>query len=175
MGDQRFFTISGKDGAAILAALTLADDDSAMIEIDVLHPELDTFTDPEPGAVAETGHEFVPAAKMGHDTFDLADGQYGGHKDGAASAGKLSDIPQRHLKNMGVDKDQGIERLVLGDGRIVLAGQMFEELPDVGGAQEPGSSSVVEEIVFAGPKRVGLEGAFAEIADVTGVPKSLDE
>lgn len=115
MSNEGFLDISREDGASVLGPLAASDDDAAMAKVDVLHPKLDALTDAQTATVTEAGHELEFSVQLSQDSFDFRDGEDGGHVVGPAGAGKLPNVTQGHLENVGIDKDQSVESLVLGD------------------------------------------------------------
>ena len=67
LGFRRFDQRPRKEGHPDFLALTVAVDEVILSEIDTFDPEAETFHQPEPGAVQQTGHETLLAIKLDQD------------------------------------------------------------------------------------------------------------
>jgi hypothetical protein len=61
-----------------LFSLAIADGDGAVVKIQVLDPQAQTFHQPQAGAVEQPGHEQAHAGEVGKNAVDLVSGQDGG-------------------------------------------------------------------------------------------------
>lgn len=61
----------GEDGEAVIFSFSVADDDLAVVEVDVFDAEAHGFHDAESAAVHDLGDEFGCAGEAGDEAFDF--------------------------------------------------------------------------------------------------------
>ncbi len=156
----------GEHGEAVFAALPLSDVDEGLGEVDIFDTQGGTFGEAEAGAVEDAGHEEVGAMEEGEDLADLGGGEDDGEAFGVDSVGDGADIAEFALEYMAIEKDDGIEGLVLGrGGDLKVFGEVSEEALDVEGGEGRRVLGVIIEDEAFDPVGVGLDGTGAEVTE----------
>jgi hypothetical protein len=83
------------------------------LQIDVLHAELQTFPQPQPGAVQEGHHNPRDAIEMLHDARDLVAAQDNRYANRHASARHVLDRADLDMEDMAIQEQKRAERLIL--------------------------------------------------------------
>jgi hypothetical protein len=125
----------GEDGSAVAHAFPVANEDEALVKVDVLDTESHTFHEAEAGAVEEFGHELVGLGEGVEEVLDFFLGEDGGEAFGSFGAGSFDGQVELDFEDIMVEEDDGAEGLVLsGGGDFTVDGQVGEEGFDLLGA-----------------------------------------
>ncbi len=112
----------------VLLALAVPDDDLVILEIHILNPRPNALHQPHAGAVEQGGHQMRNAIELFQQAGDLAAAQH--HREPSRPRGprEVSERVQGLTEYLLVQKDQGIQRLILGAGRDLAAnGKVLEK------------------------------------------------
>lgn len=171
-GDDAF----GEDGEAVVVAFSAADDDLAVVEVEVFDAQAHTFHDAEPGAVHDLCHQ---AGRSPHPADDLHGFGVGQNCRKPLRAGCLGEVGRQldiHLQDGTIEEEDGAESLVGSrDGDLALSGKMGNEGADLGFSHVFGMALAVEEDVALDPVLVGLFGAVGVMFGAQGVADLIHE
>ena len=106
-----------KDGEAIIFPFSIADNDLAVVEVDIFDTEAHGFHDAESAAVHDLGNEFGCAGEAGYKAFDFIFGEDGG--DGLCALGSICGkgcFVERDVEEVAVEEEDGTKGLILGGG-----------------------------------------------------------
>jgi hypothetical protein len=158
-----------KHADAVAGALTLADEDLVLGEVEILDPQAEAFHQSQAAAVEQASHKLVGAGEAAQDFVDFQACEDGGEGFGAVGAHELSGEVEFEVEDGAVEEEQSAERLVLGGGRdVVVDGEGGEERFDVVRGEEGRVSLFVEEDEAADPMQVGGFGAWGVVAQAEG-------
>ena len=146
----------GQQRNTILGPLAAADEDFAIIKINVFDPKRETFHDAHAGAVEQLGHEAIGALELREKALNLLDGEHDRDVLRSFGPGKGANIAQRHLEDFIINENQGIQGLVLGAGGHGRLGQVNEELVNVLGVQFAWRA-LVEAVIATDPMGITLK------------------
>jgi hypothetical protein len=109
--------VPGQKGGPVLAALAAPDEEETLAEIDILDAQAETLQQAQTAAIEQPRHEGMPARHGGEPPLNLRLGEHGGRPLVALTAdrGDLSD--QGLVKDIPIEKNQGVQGLPLGGGR----------------------------------------------------------
>lgn len=171
-GDAGFW----QDRDAVFVSFAAADEDCAVIEVDIFDAEGEAFGDTESGAIEEGGDEVFRLGEEGEDFLDFAMGEDGREAFGCFGMGELADIADLDLEDLVIEECQRIERLVLVSRRDVkVFGEVREELSDFGGSHSTGMFQVVKDDEAFDPVGVGFDRIGAEVAEHGQVADLVEE
>jgi len=159
---QRLDERARHDRDAILAALAAAHDDLAVVELQVLHPQLQRFHHAEPAAVEHVCDQAILTFHCGENRASLrcrAHDRQVRRRLGAYDAVAPGQLDFEHLP---VEKENCRHGLVLrGRGHMTIDGEVGEEILGLGTAEFRWVALLMEEYVTANPEHVLLLGAEA--------------
>jgi hypothetical protein len=155
--DQELFR---EHNHTVFAPLTVEHGDLMHGKIDILDPELTAFRDPEPAAVEHAYHEpggtFQEAQDLGHffPGHDNRDAQWSFSPHG------INGLIELNIENIAIQKNNGIEGLVLGGGAdLSVHGQMREKSFDLCRSHSAGMPHVMKDNILFDPGEIGLFGS----------------
>ena len=151
----------GKDGQAVILALSIADHNLMVVKIDVLYTQAHRFHYAKPTAVHHLSDQFGYTSEIGEKAFDFFLGEDGGNGFGALRAelgkGKFVEFD---LKNIAIQEEDGAECLILsGCGDFPTRGKMGEELSNFGESHVFRVTFTMIENVVSDPENIGIFGA----------------
>jgi hypothetical protein len=150
-------------------------------EIEVFHPKPEPFGEPEPSPVEEAGDEAVSGSHMREHLLYLLPREHHGELLPTAGTRHLAEVSQVHGEYRFIEKDEGVEGLVLRrGGYIPLGGEVGEESRDVLGTEATGMARspvcvAMEEAVAFDPPAVGLLRAIAVVPEAAGGADEIEE
>ena len=164
-------------GHPILAAFAIPHDDLALLEVDVLDAQAEAFHQPQAAAVEQFGHQPLCAREEPDHAPDLIAGQDDGQAPGLLGPHGVDGFRIQVLpEHLAVEKEEGVQGLVLGRGRHVpIYGQVREKLLDLGGAHLARVAFVVKEDEAPDPTDVGLFGAGRVVLDSDGLTDAVEQ
>jgi len=158
----------GQHDHPVLVPLATADDDLSSRQVHVLDAQLAALQQAEAAAVEESGHQAEDAIGPVHvlqDRRHLRRRQDHGQPFRPPGPHRV-DAAQVDLQHLLVQKEQGVERLVLRAGRdATVDRQVGEELLDLGGAHVTRVPFAVEEDESRDPLDIAGLGAQGVVAD----------
>ena len=113
MLDQRLLGRLRKHGDAILGTLAAPHSDLICPKVDVLHPQTQTFIQPEARAIHEARHDPDLPIESAHDRPDFLSRHDDGHTYRFSRSDHLSEIPDFTIQNVSIEKQQRAQCLVL--------------------------------------------------------------
>ena len=120
---------------AVLAALSVAHDDLATIEVDVLDAQPRALEQAQTGTVEQRGHEQRRASKWRENRRDFVPGEHQRAGGGALGADHVVETVHLASEHFAIEKQHGAEGLLLGGGADVPAdGERRQERRDLGAA-----------------------------------------
>jgi len=158
----------GKGRRAVFGTLAVPHDDAAMVEVQVLHPEPESFGQAKAASVKEVRNEGVRACVHGGKEaagFRLREDRW----EALRAVGSLDgpNVAQGLVKDVVVEKDEGVEGLVLcGRRHVALDGEVIEEGPHLVCPQVARVRGIVEADVPDDPPAV----AFFRVPAVLAAP-----
>ena len=163
-------------GRAVICAFAIANDDLAVVEIDVFDAQAQAFHQTQSAAVEYLGHEQVDSGELVEYGFDFGFVEDGGQDAGAVGADDLElFLIKFDVEYVAVEEQDGAEGLVLGGGGDVVLG---DEVGDVGvdfcDAHFARVAFFVEEDVAAHPFGVCLDGAWGVLFCAHGIAELVE-
>jgi hypothetical protein len=120
---QRVPQVSGQEGGPVLTALAAPDEDESLAEIDILDAQADALQQAQTAAIEQPRHEGMPARHGGPQPPNLRLGEHGGRPLLALTAARGDLSSQGLIKDIPMEKHQGVQGLPLGGGRhLALSG-----------------------------------------------------
>jgi hypothetical protein len=176
MGLERGAQAIRKHGDAVLEALAVSDEDLTEVEIEILDAQTEDFHEPEPAAVEQLGHPEVLPGEMREQGEDLLLGQDGWQAGGAFGAHELKRGIQIPGEDVAEEKDQRVQRLVLGcGGDFFPDGEVGEEGRNFRLGQSLDGEGGVECQEAADPIHIRLFGADGIVTEADGGAEALDQ
>ena len=106
----------GDHGSTVLAPFPVPQVDLPLLEVEILHPQLQRLQEAQAAAVQQSGDEAGRAIQALQDGPHLRWGQYDRQPLGSFCADQLVHPLQLALEDVGIEEEQGRQRLVLGTG-----------------------------------------------------------
>ena len=160
VGTQRFHGLLGQRRVPVPAALACAHGNHPPLQVDITHPQAQTFHEPQPRAVEQGGGQPRGAVELGQQGGDFLAVEDDGYPGGAFDPLQSVEFAQGPLEYLGVKEDQGVEGLVVGGSSdLVGDGQILQEGDDLAFGQAGGMTLAVKENEPARPTQVSLFGA----------------
>lgn len=101
--------------------------EKAGVEVEVADPELQPLEEPQAAAEKESHHEPVGRVKLFQDGVDLGPGKHHRHVEGLFGARHSAQFAELALQGVPVEKQQGVEGLVLsGYGDVTVYGEVCQ-------------------------------------------------
>jgi hypothetical protein len=173
---QGSFEGFGQEGDAIFIAFSIADDDLVEVEIDVLDAEAEAFHEAEAGAVKEPGEELVGAGHGGKEAVGFLASHDYRKALRAFGADELIHPLKGLVEDFVIEKDKGVEGLVLGGGGDFLVyGEVGEKGLDLGSAHFAWMPFLMEEDVALDPEDVDFLGAEGVVFDAEDFANLVEE
>ncbi len=152
----------GQHQCPILGALALPHDDRAVIEIQVLDPQLQALADPHARSIQKLGEQTMLPLQKPEDANHLIRGQ---HDRQAARRPRSSDLlkpGQIHTQHLAVEEQQGRQGLTMCRGRnLALVRQPGQKCLDLVAAQGGRMTYTVETDEGTNPVDIRLFGSYA--------------
>jgi hypothetical protein len=164
MMSQELSQRRGKQRDAILAPLSVPDDQLLSAEVDVLDPQAQSFEKAQTGPVQQAGVQLLDAGHLVQDRRDLAAGQDDGDAVGTLGVNNVRqpiDLPAQDLLVQEQQPGQGLILCRRGDAAIHR--QHGQEGADLGLTQVVGMAFAVEENEPPDPGDVGLFRSWAHV------------
>jgi len=126
----------GEDREAFVVAFWFADEDLAVVEVQIFDPQAEAFHEAQAAAVEELGHELVFAGEVAEDQAGFVAPEDGGDAACGASAGGADRSLEGQAEDGAVQEEDGAEGLILGGGGdAFLDGEVSEKGLDLGWAE----------------------------------------
>lgn len=106
----------GQDGGAVVVALAAADDDLAVVKIQVFNAQTQALAEADAGTIEDAGHEARGAAHLVDDLEGFGVAEDGGQAFGADRVGEVGREGDLDLEDLAVEEEDGAECLVGGGG-----------------------------------------------------------
>jgi len=166
----------GQEGDAVLGALALANGDGAGAEVDVLDPEAAALHESHAGSVEQAGHEPGRAVEEIEDRAYLVACQDDGQAAGLLGAHDSLEPVHSLGKDVAIEEEQRIERLVLSGGADLADDRKAGEEPDdFGVAHLRGMPLAVEVDEAPDPVGVRAIGGAAVVLHADGSVNEVHE
>jgi len=163
-------------GHSILVPLATADGQLVPREVDILHPEVRAFEQPQAGAVEEHGHQAGHAVHLEEEGPNLLPGEHDREPRRALRPDHVVEPWQVLLEDVAIQEEERAQCLVLGRRRhVALDGERAEELRDLRCAHLGRMTLAMEEDEPADPRQIGTLGAPAEMPDARGFPDAVEK
>ena len=180
---QRLLQRGGQHHDPVLAALALAHDDGAAVEVDVLHAQAQPFEQAHAGAVEQpaddpmrVARELLLAVERVEQRMHLVMGQHRWQAALLARAADLGHPRQLLAQHLLVEEQQGRQRLAVRARRHLPVGrQPGEKGLDLGLRELGGVAQVVEADEGAHPVDVGVLGAQAVVQQADLLAKLIEQ
>src|SRR5690606_19704669 len=101
------------------------DQQTPVLEIDVLHPQAQRFQQTQPGSIEQTCDQPFTAINMPEQTRDLLLAQHRRQTLWTLRPHDIRQIPKRLLENLRIEKVERAQRLVLRTRRDVAVGRQM--------------------------------------------------
>jgi hypothetical protein len=154
----------GKDGGAVAATLSVADEDLPALEVDGLHAHARAFEETQPRAVEEERHEMRDPVHATEHGLDLGVCEHRRQAGGSLCAHETVEpweVPSQHLPIE--EEDRGQRLVPSGGGDLLGHRQRRKECRDLDLAERMGMSLAVEQDGSANPMDVGVLRAAAVV------------
>jgi hypothetical protein len=156
----------GEDGDSLAHALSFADGDLAIGEVDIFDPQPESLKKAQPAAVQEVCHEAVVTFEIGEDGAGFGACEDDGQLGRAADALDAGDVFELLLKDLLVKEEQGTESLILRrGGDPTVDGEVTKEGCDLWCAHLGRMSLLVKEDETPDPVEVAFLGAYGVALD----------
>jgi hypothetical protein len=144
---QCFPQVARQDGRPVLTA---PDKYEVLTEVHVLDAQAEARQQAQATAIEQPRHEGVPACHGGEQPLDFRLGEHGGWPWSAFAAGRSDGVFKGHVRDIAVEKHQGVQGLPLGGGRhLAFSGEVGEKALHLRGPE---------------PVRMGLAAAVTDVA-----------
>ena len=153
-------------GHPVILTLSIADDDLAVVKVQIFHPQAHDLHQAKSAAVHDLCHEFVDAVHVGNHCFRLSPGKNGGNAFRLGGANRdQGRIIQLDVKNLTVEKENRTDRLVLGGSSdSSLIRQKRDKVVDLCHAHVTRVTLLMVQDKLSDPAEVGLFGAEGVMA-----------
>ena len=167
---------AGENGDPVFFSFAAADEDSAVIEVDIFDAQADAFRDTEAAAVHEGDLEVFWLGELGEDFCDFLMREDGREAFRHFRMGGEVHIAEGVVKDLVVEEGDSIEGLVLGgSGDGESFGEVGEELMDFFWAHIEGMPGIMEEDESFDPSEVGVSCTGAEVSESRDIAYLVEE
>ena len=163
-------------GDAVFVTFAVADDDLAASEVDIFDAQAQAFHKPHAGAVEKLGDQLSRSLHRGKNPLNFGFAQNDGDPMGAASAHEAVHPVELHVEDFAVEKDHGVERLILSRrGDVLVQRQIGKECLNFGSTHFTGMTLLVEKDVTLDPSDVGVLGMDGVMFDAEDFADLVEE
>lgn len=167
---------AGKDGDPVFPPLAVPDDHLMMVEVEILDPEPQSLQNPKSGTVEKSGDKANVAFELRKDRLHFPAAQNNRQLPEIPGSQEAAEVSGIDAENVLVQKDQGIECLVLGRGSdLTVDGEIGEKFADFLRAHFAGMPLSVEEDEASDPMEIGILGAEAVVPDTDRIAYPVEE
>ena len=156
----------GQHRHPVILAFSIADDNLAVVKVQIFHPQADDFHQTESAAIHDLCHELVDAVHVCNHCFRLSPGKNGGNAFRLGRANwDQGRIIQLDVENLTVEKENCADRLVLGGSSDTsLIRQRRDKVVDLCHAHVTRMTLLMVQDKLSDPADVGLFGAEGVMA-----------
>ena len=129
---QFVLQIFRQDSGPVLTTLTAPDKDESLAEIHILNTQADTLQQAQAAAIEQFCHQGMLARHRAEQTLNLRLNQHSGRSFAVACCGSGRSHRQGFVKNIPIEKNQGVQGLSLGgSGHLALGYEMGKKSFDI--------------------------------------------
>ena len=152
----------GQHQGPILGAFAFPHDDRAVIEIQILDPQLQTLADPHARSIQKLGEQTMLPFQKTEDANHLIRGQHDRQAPRRPRSSDLLEPGQIHTQHLAVEEQQGRQGLTMCRGRnLALVRQPRQKCLDLVAAQGGRMTYTMETDEGANPVDIRLFGSYA--------------
>jgi hypothetical protein len=163
-------------GHSILAPLAVADDQKILRKVDISDPEPQRFQEPQPRSVQQSRNEDRRRLQLSEHPLRLVSREHDRKPARPFRTNHMLQVGERLLQDVTVQKDQRVQRLVLGGCRDLLpCRQVSEKVLDLLGAHLFRVAETVKPDEAHDPADVGLFSSATVVANTDGFADAVQQ